>query len=146
MTLIEEYLARYGWTGERLDEATWRSAFAGEDEADHDLYIMASEHWLHFAVSPLFRRPTPENRVRLYSLMLRINQGLPACSLAVDDDGDVNLVATIPIIDLRYAQFEQLLDTLVQVTADLAHELERIGLNANYGSVRFGVARASQQT
>lgn len=138
MHMIDEYLARYGWSGERLDEATWRSAFAGEDEADHDLYIMASEQWVHFAVSPLCRRPTPENVPRLNALMLRINQGLAACALAVDDDGDVNLVAALAIAGLGYAQFEQLLDMLIQVTAELAHELERIGRNASYRPARFG--------
>jgi hypothetical protein len=141
MHMIDEYVARYGWAGERLDENTWRTVYAGDDEADHDLYVMASDRWLHFAVSPLIRRPTPENVTRLNELMLRINQGLPACALAVDDDGDVNLVAALPIASLSYSQFEQLLDTLIQVTADLAHELERTGLNANYRSARFGTDR-----
>ena len=116
---------RYEWGYETVDAGIWRSSFADEQDEEFDLYVAAGEDWLHFAVTPLTPAPTPECREKLTSLLLRLNQTLRLVRLAIDSDGDVSLLADLPIAQLSFTLFAATLDALIHYTRELGSVLAR---------------------
>ncbi len=87
---------RYEWTAERIEAGIWRTTFAVESEEDFDLYVMVSEDWVHFAVSPFVAAAPPGSEARVYAILLRLNQELRLARFALDGDGDINLLVDLP--------------------------------------------------
>ncbi|MEZ4832805.1 MAG: hypothetical protein R2873_12580 [Caldilineaceae bacterium] len=56
---------------------------------------------------------------------------------AVDEDGDVNLLADLPQTDVDFASFAAVLDTMVYYTEELAHEVARTATQLGYRSAKF---------
>lgn len=77
MPNLAAYFIHAGWPAEEIEPDVWRSTFADETGATYTLYALATAEWIHLAVSPL----------------LRANQELRLARLALDDDGDINLLA-----------------------------------------------------
>ena len=134
---IPEFFERYEWNCEEVEPGIWRAAFADEREAEYDLFVALAEDWLHFAVSPLTPRPKVECLGSLHETLLRLNQGLRLVRLAIDDEGDVALLADLPVDDLRYAHFAAALDALTGYTRHLAGELGRTATQPGYHSPLF---------
>ena len=127
MTLnIPSYFKRYAWSVEKLEENFWRSTFANDREEDFDLYVMLDEEWVNFAVSPLVAKPAPDCQARLYATLLHLNQQMRLAAFAVDDDGDVNLLASLPRHGFAYRHFAITLDALAYYTDRLAPDLARL--------------------
>ena len=116
---------RYEWGYETVEAGIWRSSFADEQDEEFDLYVAAGEDWLHFAVTPLTPAPAPECREKLTSLLLRLNQTLRLVRFAIDSDGDVSLLADLPIAQLSFTLFAATLDTLIHYTRELGSVLAR---------------------
>jgi hypothetical protein len=133
-TLLEDYFARYGWAVEMPDEGIWRGSFAIERDEEFDLYVMANDEWVHFAVSPLVAAPDPACLGRLYAVLLRLNQQMRLVYFAVDEDGDVNLLAELPRPGFGYVHFASVLDALTAYTDALAYELQRTAHEPGYHS------------
>ena len=123
-----------------LEPGVWRASFTTEREEEFDLYVLVAEDWVHFAVSPLLPRPGASAALRLYALLLRLNQELHLARFALDDDGDVNLVADAPLARLTYPVFAEVVDWLVNYVNQLAGELGRMAQEPNYHSPLFEVA------
>lgn len=134
---IPDCFERYEWSCEEVEPGIWRAAFADEREAEYDLFVALAEDWLHFAVSPLTPRPAAECAAPLHETLLRLNQGLRLVRLALDDEGDVALLADLPAKDLRYAHFAAALDALTGYTRHLAGELGRVATQPGYHSPLF---------
>jgi hypothetical protein len=134
---VDRLFARYGWTAEEVEEGIWRSTFWTEREDAYDVYVMEGDEWLHFAVSPLVSRPAPACQGRLFATLLRLNQQMRLVRFAVDDEGDVNLLADTPRRSLAFPQFAGVLDALTAYTEHLAHELHRLGTEPDYHSPRW---------
>jgi hypothetical protein len=137
MANIATYFKRYGWSGVEVEQGVWRSTFALESEEDFDLYVLIVEDWVHFAVSPLLPRLEQASLAHLQPLLLRLNQELRLARLAVDADGDVNLLADLPLAKMSFALFAQTLDLLSYYTERLAVELRRTALDPAYHSPLF---------
>ncbi len=74
------------------------------------------------------------------SLLLRLNQELHLARFALDDDGDVNLVADTPLARLTYPVFAEIVDWLVSYVNQMAGELGRMAQDPDYHSPLFDVA------
>ena len=132
MTNISSYFEQYGWASEEMEPGVWRSTFASEHEEDFDLYVLVAEDWVHFAVSPLLP-PLPHGATdRLYATLLRLNQEVRLVRFAVDADGDVNLLADLPLARISFATFAQTVDLLVYYAGQLAIDLRRVATEADF--------------
>ncbi len=140
MVAIGELFAAAEWECEEPEPGIWRATFATEREEDYDLYVMASEEWVHFAVSPLVRVAPGADTARLALALARTNQRLRLARLAIDDEGDVNLLADWPRARMTEEDFVRLVDTLAQTTDALAYELRRIAHEPGYYSAKLGTA------
>jgi hypothetical protein len=116
---------RYEWGYETVEAGIWRSSFADEQDEEFDLYVAAGEDWLHFAVTPLTPVPAPECREKLTSLLLRLNQTVRLVRFAIDGDGDVTLLADLPMAGLSFILFAATLDALIHYTRELGSMLAR---------------------
>lgn len=134
---IQEFFDRYEWSCEEVEQGIWRAGFADEREDEYDLFVAQTEAWLHFAVSPLTPRPTLECAIPLHETLLHLNQSLRLVRLALDDEGDVALLADLPLDDLRFAHFSAVLDALTGYTRQLAAELGRVATQPGYRSPLF---------
>jgi hypothetical protein len=121
MPNLAAYFHHAGWPAEEIEPGVWRSAFADDIGAAYTLYVLAADDWLHFAVSPLL--PGAQLPPHLLAALLRSNQGLRLARLALDDDGDVNLLADLPAAHTDAALFAQTLALLAYYTDRLAAEL-----------------------
>ena len=123
---------RYEWGYETVEAGIWRSSFADEQDEEFDLYVAEGEVWLHFAVSPLTPPPRPECSQKLTTLLLRLNQSLRLVRFAVDDDGDVALLADLPMEALTFSLFAATLDALIHYARELGGSLARAATDPNY--------------
>lgn len=135
---IPAFFERYEWSCEEVEPGIWRAGFADEREEEYDLFVAETDDWLHFAVSPLTPRPVADCSASLHETLLRLNGGLRLARLALDDDGDVALLADLPRSELVYAHFAAALDALTGYTRQLAGELTRTATRPGYRSPLFG--------
>ncbi len=131
---ISEFFEQYEWMAEEVEADVWRSTFTTEGEDDFDLYVMLAEEWIHFAVSPLVHVGEAEMKPYLVDSLLRLNQRLRLVRLALDDEGDLNLVADAPRARFEFGDFALILDLLVEYAGALAYEVERSVYDENYFS------------
>ena len=131
---ISAYFRRYAWACEQIDATLWRTTFSTEFEAEFDLYVMLSEEWVHFAVSPFVPPPQADCQDRLYEALLQLNLQMRLVTFALDDEGDVNLTAELPTRNFSYPIFELTVDTLVAYTNALAYELARLATEPDFPS------------
>ena len=135
---IPTYFERYAWVCESLESGVWRSTFATESEEDFDIYVMVAEDWIHFAVSPFVAAVPQDSAAHVYAVLLRLNQELRFARFALDGDGDINLLADLPIAHCTYEQFALVLDALVYYADRLAGEVRKTAANPAYQSPLFG--------
>jgi hypothetical protein len=131
---LAAYFRRYAWAAEEVEPGLWRTTFFTDREVEFDLYVMLSEDWVHFAVSPFTPRPDPDCHTRLHAGLLRLNQQIQLAYFALDDEGDVNLLATLPRPGFAFRQFATALDTLAGYTEHLAQDVGRLATEVNFFS------------
>jgi len=137
MTNLSSYFEHYGLPGEAIEPGVWHSTFAGPQAEEFDLYVLVAEDWVHFAVSPLAPRRPPAATDLLYATLLRMNQEVRLVRLAVDADGDVNLLADLPLAHINFATFAQALDLLVYYAGQLASDLRLVAPTPDFQSPLF---------
>lgn len=128
---------RYEWSYEAVDDEIWRASFATDRDEDFDLYVASSDDWLHFAVTPFTPLPTPQCESQLYTALLQLNQQMRLARLAVDEDGDVNLLLDLPLVAVTEDTFAIAMDTIVYYTQELSRELARTATEVGYHSPLF---------
>lgn len=133
-SVIADYFEQYEWNAEEVEPDVWRSTFTTESEDEFDLYVMVTDEWVHFAVSPLVRLGKVEEHPRLAGSLLRLNQRLRMVRLSLDDEGDLNLVADAPLERFDFGDFALLLDLLTEYASALAYEIQRTVADENYFS------------
>lgn len=129
MPNIASYFAHAGWPAEELEPDVWHSTFADEAGATYGLYVMVTDDWVHMAVSPLLRRGAGAGATQWHTALLRLNQELRQARLALDADGDVNLMADLPADHTGPALFAATLALLASYTDQLAPELRRLAVD-----------------
>ncbi len=140
MVDIAAFFRHYGWTCDEVDPGVWHSAFAVETGREtgevYDLYVLAADDWVQLAVSPLYTpsfRAVPE---RILSFLLHTNQDLRLARLALDADGDVNLLVDVPAQHINAEMFGQVLELLAYYASELGPQLRSIdgGPGATFAS------------
>lgn len=134
MVAIEALFEQYEWTVEALEPGIWRAVFSTERDEEFDLYVMAAEGAVRFAVTPFVTRPDPACEARVAALLLRLNPQIPYAYFGVDDEEDIMLLADLPESLLDFESFALVLDTLTQATNALAHEIRRVAHEPDYHS------------
>ncbi|MEZ4634174.1 MAG: hypothetical protein R2856_04205 [Caldilineaceae bacterium] len=134
---ISTYFEKYEWTAERADTNVWLSTFATDREEDFDLYVASANDWLHFAISPFALRPASGVCAGAQPGDAGTEPADALVRFAVDEDGDVNLLADLPQTDVDFASFAAVLDTMVYYTEELAHEVARTATQLGYRSAKF---------
>lgn len=131
MVDIAACFGHYGWTCEEVDPGVWHSAFTvetGREPGDvYDLYVLAADDWVQLAVSPLYAPSFGVVPERLLSFLLHTNQDLRLARLALDADGDVNLLVDVPAQHINVEMFGQVLELLAYYTSELGPQLRSIG-------------------
>lgn len=125
---------RAGWAYTTPEAGLWQSTFFTEREEEYDLYVMVVEDWVHFAVTPFLPALPVAQADRIYTALLKLNQQMRHARFALDGDGDVTLIADMPLRHVDAATFAEVLDMLVFYTDRLAEELWRIATNPTYQS------------
>ena len=120
---LAAYFHHAGWPAEELEPGVWHSTFADATGAPYHLYVLAADDWLHLAVSPLLPGVGDGQPAQLYAALLRANQELRLVRLALDADGDINLLADLPAAHASAALFAQTLELLAEYTNTLAPQL-----------------------
>src|SRR3954468_17883675 len=131
---IGDCFEQYEWAAEEVEANIWRSTFTTESDETFDLYVMLTDEWIHFAVSPLVHIGEAEQKPRLIAALLRLNQRMRLVRLGLDDEGDLNLVADAPRERFEFGDFALALDLLTEYASALAYEVERTVNNENYFS------------
>ncbi len=137
MLNIAAWFAQQGWPCEEVEPGVWHSSFTGERGERYDLYVLAAEDWVHFAVSPLLPGNPAGEAERLSTALLQLNQNLRLARLALDADGDLNLLTDLPLAHLNSALFGLTLDLLAYYTAKLAPELRLLLADPQHQSILF---------
>jgi hypothetical protein len=126
MVDIASYFRHCGWTCEEVEPGVWHSTFADEAGEPYDLYVLAAEDWVQVVVSPLVGRASAGMTEELHAHLLHANQDLRMVRLALDADGDVNLLADLPIAHINATLFGQVLELLAYYANALAPQLRQV--------------------
>jgi hypothetical protein len=130
MVDIAAYFRHYGWTCEEVEPGVWHSTFTIETGDSYDLFVLAADDWVQIAVSPLFPTSIGDVTERLQSVLLHVNQDLRLARLALDGDGDVNLLADLPAEHINMAMFGQVLELMAYYANELAPQLRQVAAEA----------------
>ena len=130
MSNLAAFFEQANWPAAEVEPDVWHCAFTGPSGAAYHLYVLAADDWLHFAVSPLLHAAELaqiENAGSgpLPPALLRANQALRLARLALDDDGDINLLADLPAAHTNAAFFTETLELLAGYADELASPLRQ---------------------
>src|SRR5215212_6643191 len=125
MVDIAAYFRHYDWSCEEVEPGVWHSTFAIPAGDPYDLYVLAADDWVQIAVSPLFITTLGDITERLPTVLLHLNQDLRLARLALDADGDVNLLADLPAEHINIALFGQVLELMAYYASELAPQLRQ---------------------
>jgi hypothetical protein len=109
---LEAALAADGWPCERLDERTWRSAFAASPECRFRFFLRLTDDWLFLTIIPY--ATLPEDGVGERALMrrlLELNRSITLAKFALDGR-QIVLTVELPTEDLVASQIRDGLDAL----------------------------------
>ncbi|MBK8045969.1 MAG: YbjN domain-containing protein [Anaerolineales bacterium] len=137
MVNLAAWFKRYEWGYVEVEGGVFRATFATETDDEFDLFVFVEDDWVHLAVSPLLTAASMVEPGALLPILLRLNQRLTAARFALDSDGDVNLLADLPVAGATYAAFAQILDLLTEYVGRLVGELRRAAGNPGYQSPLF---------
>jgi hypothetical protein len=134
MTDVGVLFEQNDWSYLAVEAGVWRTTFAVASDEEFDLYVVLAEDWLHFAVSPFLTTGALTSPARLQRTLLKLNHELRMARFALDADGDVNLLADLPLDSADAAHFGQMLDLLVFYADRLAADLRRVAEDPNFHS------------
>lgn len=137
MINLATWFKRYEWSYVEVEAGVFRATFAIENDEEFDLFVFVEDDWVHLAVSPLLTAVSVAAPGAFLPILLRLNQRLTAARFALDSDGDVNLLADLPVAGATYAAFAQILDLLTDYVSRLIGELRRAAGNPDYQSPLF---------
>ncbi len=109
---IENYFDRYEWTFSRAKDEVWQTGFRGKISSFR-ITISLTDNWVFFVINPFVVAPSqPENRLKLYHHLLRLNHEINLAKFGIDGDGDVFLSVELPTEGFAYSHFEDALGAL----------------------------------
>lgn len=129
---FKEYFEKYEWNMTELEDGVWTGSFETKAALKYNLFVMRKSEWLNMAVGPLTPRPADGFSPQLLLALLRINERTQMVRFALDVEGDLALLADLPVEDLSYMTFAAALDMLIATTDTLAAPLGRMVRDPDY--------------
>ncbi|MBI5929134.1 MAG: YbjN domain-containing protein [Chloroflexi bacterium] len=128
---IEEYFSRYEWSYTRSSENTWITGVR-TSVSSFRIFIRLSEHWIYFVINPfVVAPPAPEDRLRFYYHVLRLNLDMNMAKFGLDSDGDLFLAVELPTENFVYSHFADALNGISHHAERLYSEVFNLGHNAS---------------
>jgi putative sensory transduction regulator len=113
--VIGSYLADRDIRSERVSPSDWAVLLKGEKKLSITVLLALRERTL--AIESFFIRRPAENHADLYAMLLRANMRLYGVRFAIDDIGDVYLVARVPVEAVTDEELDRILGSIL-VTSD----------------------------
>ena len=108
---VAQFLTDYGWHYETRQDGLLVTGFQGTN-GSFRLFVQVEGPWLVLVIVPFVPRPTPECHDRFCAYLARLNYRMNLAKLALDNDGDVTLLAEVRADDLRFEDLAAALDVL----------------------------------
>lgn len=122
---ITGYLADRDITHQKVSENEWALQLRGEKKLSITVLLALRERTLQ--VESFFIRRPAENHADLYRLLLRTNMRLYGVRFALDDLGDVYLVARFPVEAVTDEELDRVLGSILSISDELFMPAIEIG-------------------
>jgi hypothetical protein len=123
--IIERYLRDRGIRYEHPADSDWALQLRGEKKHSITVLLAARERTL--ALESFFMRRPEENHAGLYALLLRANARAYGIRFAIDDIGDVFIVARIALESVTEEELDRLLGAVLTTADELFMPAIEIG-------------------
>jgi hypothetical protein len=117
---------------ERLGDNGWLTVLAGERKRTIPVYLELGDQTL--ALQSFFVRAVDEAAADVYALLLRRHQRSYVLRFALDDDGDILIVAVLPLRSLTSEELDRVLGQLLVLADETFDSVLRRGF-ASYIAV-----------
>jgi hypothetical protein len=122
---ITRYLDDRDIKQQRVSDADWAIQLQGEKKLSITVLFALRERTLQ--VESFFIRRPAENHADLYRLLLRTNMRLYGIRFALDDLGDIYLVARLPIEAVTEEELDRVLGAILSISDELFMPAIEIG-------------------
>ena len=122
---ITAYLADRDVNNQRVSDTDWAIQLNGEKKLSITVLFALRERTLQ--IESFFIRRPAENHADLYGLLLRTNMRLYGIRFALDDIGDVYLVARLPIEAVTEEELDRVLGAILSTSDELFMPAIEIG-------------------
>jgi hypothetical protein len=97
-----------------------------------------SEHWVYFVINPFtVTPPNPEDRLRVYYHVLRLNLDMNMAKFGLDSDGDIFLAVELPTENFQYSHFADALNGISHHAERLYSEIFNLSHNPDMVEGRY---------
>jgi hypothetical protein len=115
--IIEAYLSERDLRYQRVSPSDWAIQLRGEKK--HSITVLFALRERTLAIESFFIRRPAENHAELYRMMLRANMRVYGVRFAIDDIGDVFLVARVPVEAVSEEELDRLLGAILMTSDDM---------------------------
>lgn len=134
---IEEFFSRYSWSYTRSSENTWITGVR-TSVSSFRIFIRLSEHWVYFVINPFtVTPPNPDDRLRVYYHVLRLNLDMNMAKFGLDSDGDIFLAVELPTENFDYSHFADALNGISHHAERLYSEIFNLSHNPDVVEGRY---------
>ncbi len=135
--IIEDYFQRYAWSYTRSSENTWITGVR-TSVSSFRIFIRLSEHWVYFVINPfVVAPPNPDDRLRVYYHILRLNLDMNMTKFGLDSDGDIFLAVEMPTENFQYSHFSDALNGISHHAERLYSEIFNLAHNGSMVEGRY---------
>lgn len=113
---------------ERVGENGWFTVLRGEHKRTVPVYLNLGAHSLQ--LQSFFMRAPDENEAETYAFLLRRNLRTYLARFALEDSGDVLLVAVVPLAAVTVDELDRVLGQVLSVADDAFNHALRLGFTS----------------
>lgn len=134
MEEVEGYLEAQGLEFQRMEEDTIATGFSiqspGQAEVNLPLDIQIvkdayGDSYLRFTIVPFLQRPEEEFSADFFVTSMQVNHDMPRLKLALDRDGDLELILDTPAGHMNESEFRVDLQVLVDYAGEFIWKLQQ---------------------
>lgn len=115
--IIERYLGDRDIRYERPSDSDWALQLRGEKK--HSITVLMALRERTLALESFFMRRPAENHAELYAMLLRTNMRTYGIHFAIDDIGDVFIVARIALGSITEDELDRLLGAVLTAADEM---------------------------
>src|SRR5687768_515375 len=111
VSLIQNYLDRYGWAYELIEQDTIVTGFSVEENI-FTMFIRCNNNMLYFSIPNFANSPDEKYVLEAYQYFLKANLDLVFGKFALDDNGMIGFFVEIPVSVISYDFFSLILHSI----------------------------------